>query len=86
MLFESVLMLIAFGIAVFLIGIPLIKLVKVLVPQKKDPLRDAKVRLEIAHKETEAARLNKETEKLYQEMYDDIITDDPQEPKGKLRL
>lgn len=87
MLFETVLLVIAVGIAVFFIGIPLIKLVKVLIPPKKDPLVEAQQRLEIARKEAEAARLNKEAEKLYQKMYQEVLEDDSSfEEKGKSRI
>ena len=77
----------ALGIAVFFVGIPLIKLIKAIVPQKKDPLRDAQVRLELAQKEAQAARINKETEKLYQKMYQEVLEDDSSfEEKGKTRI
>jgi hypothetical protein len=87
MLFESVLLFIAVGIAIFFIGIPLIKLVKALIPPKRDPLQEAQQRLEIAHKEMEAARLNKEAEKLYQKMYQEVLDEETsQEEKEKSRL
>jgi hypothetical protein len=87
MLFESVLLFIAVSIAIFFIGIPLVKLVKTLIPPKRDPLQEAQQRLEIARKEAEAARLNKEAEKLYQKMYQEVLEDDTsQEEKEKSRL
>lgn len=86
MLFESLLMLVAVGLAIFMVGIPLIKLVKALVPSKRDSLKEAKVRLEVAHKDVEAARLNKETDKLYQQMYEEISEEDSKESKDKLRI
>jgi hypothetical protein len=87
MLFETLLIFVALGVAVFFVGIPLIKLVKALVPPKKDPLKEAQLRLELAHKEAAAARLNKETEKLYTKMYQEVLEDDTsQEEKEKSRL
>jgi hypothetical protein len=87
MLFESVLLFIAVGIAVFFIGIPLIRLVKALIPPKRDPLQEAQLRLEVAKKEAEAARLNKEAEKLYQRMYQEVLEDEAsQEEKEKSRI
>ena len=87
MLFETVLISIVIGIAIFFIGIPLTKLVKAVVPPpKKDPLVEAKVRLELARKEKEAALLNKETDQLYQQMLDEIIDNDSDETKNKLRI
>jgi hypothetical protein len=87
MLFETVLIFIVTGIAIFFIGIPFTKLVKAVVPPpKKDPLVEAKVRLELARKEKEAALLNKETDQLYQQMLDEIINNDSDETKNKLRI
>lgn len=73
------------GISIFLIGIPTVKLINSLIPKKHDPLADAQERLEIAKKEAEAARLNKEAEKLYSSMYEDALQDseDSSEYQGK---
>jgi hypothetical protein len=76
MLFESILTILALGIGVFFVGIPGYKIVKSLLPHKADPLADAQERLEIARKEVEAARLNKEAEKLYGKMYEEVLADD----------
>lgn len=74
MLLEQLLLLIAMFVAIYMIGIPLFKLVKSLVPaSKKDPLVEAKIRLEIAQKEVEAAKLNKEADRLYQEIYPESL-------------
>lgn len=86
MLFEQVLFLIAIGIAVFMIGIPLVKLVKAMVPPNKDPLAEAHKRLEIAKKEAEAARLNKEAEQLYQKMYQEALEDSDSIDDKKTRI
>jgi hypothetical protein len=71
-------MLIAAAIATgtYFIGVPIWKLVKKLSPQKLDPISDAKERLELAKAELEAARLNKEAEKLYGKMYEEALQDD----------
>ena len=70
MLLEDLLLLVAGVGAVFLIGIPFYRLVKAVVPKKRDTLAEAKERLEQARLEQEALRINKETEKLYENMYD----------------
>jgi hypothetical protein len=70
MLLEDLLLLVAGVGAVFLIGIPFYRLVKAVVPKKRDPLAEARERLEQARLEQEALKLNKETEKLYEHMYD----------------
>lgn len=75
MLFEQLLIFVAIFLAIFMIGIPLIKLVKALIPVKKDPLAEAKIRLEVARKEAEAARLNQETDKIYNQICNDIVDD-----------
>ncbi len=73
MLFEDIILLILLGSGVFLIGIPFYKLVRTFIPQKRNPLAEAKERLEQARLEVEAARLDKEREKLYNKMYDEAL-------------
>ena len=76
MLFEELLWLLALGSSVFFIGIPVWKLVRAVVPQKRDPVGEAKIRLEAAKADAEAAKLNKETEKVYEEIYGDVLEDE----------
>lgn len=77
MWFQDLLLLLLLASSVFLIGIPAVKLIKAVIPQSRpDPLVEAKKRLEQAKLESEAARLNKETEKLYTKMIEDVIQDD----------
>ncbi len=73
MWFEDLLLLALLASGVFLIGIPLYKIVRYLIPQKKNPLADAKERLEQARLEVEAARLDREREKLYNQMYTEAL-------------
>lgn len=74
MLFEVILMWATLCGAVFLIGIPTFKLVKAVLPQKeKNPVAEAKDRLEHARLELEAAKLNKEAEELYDKLYEEAI-------------
>ena len=73
MLLEDLLILLAATSSVFLIGIPLYRLVNAVVPKKRNALAEAKERLEQARLEQEAARINKETEKLYEHMYDEDL-------------
>jgi hypothetical protein len=77
MLFEQLLILSALGIGVFFILIPLVKLIKSITPKKRNPLAEAKERLEQARVEVQAARLNKETEQVYDELYKDVLEDEP---------
>lgn len=73
---EQILILLLLFSSVFMIGIPIIKLVRRLSPEKRDPVKDAKQRLEHARLELEAARVNKETEKVYNDLYHDVLEDD----------
>lgn len=73
MLFEDIMLLILLGSSVFLIGIPTYKFVRKIVPSKKNPLADAKERLDQARLEVEAARLDRERDKLYNQMYNDAL-------------
>lgn len=76
MLFEDILLLLMGGAAIFFIGIPIYRFVKLVVPQKRNPLVEAKERLERARLEAEAARLNKEAEKLYEQIYKESLQDE----------
>jgi hypothetical protein len=87
MLFEDLIMLLALGSGVFLIGIPFYKLLRAVVPQKRDPVAEAKIRLEAAKADAEAAKLNKQTEKLYDDLYKDVIEDDEiKQPENRRRV
>lgn len=77
MWFQDLLLLLLLASSVFLIGIPAAKLIKAVLPKSRpDPLIEAKKRLEQAKLEAEAARVNKETEKLYNKMIEEVIQDD----------
>lgn len=77
MLIEDILLFLLGGGAFFFIGIPLIQLIKRLMPAaKKNSLAEAKERLEQARLDVEAAKLNKETEKIYNHLYEDVLQDD----------
>lgn len=81
MTFKLILFLLVLSVAIFTVGIPFIKLMRMLFPPKRDPLEEARVRLEVAKKEAQAARLNKETEKVYSEIYEDILEDEESDRK-----
>ena len=76
MWFEQLMLLLLLASSVFLIGIPLFKLVGRLIPKKRDPLAEARARFEQAQLEVEAARLDKEREKLYNKMYTEALQDE----------
>lgn len=80
---EDLLIFIALGAGIFFIGIPLIKLVNQLKPKKRDLLAEAKEKLEQALVEKEAAKISKETEQVYSEMYSDVLSEDTNEKQKK---
>jgi len=79
MWFEQLLLIALLASSVFLIGIPLYKLVRAMVPKKRNPLAEARDRLEQTRLEVEAARLEKEREKLYNKMYEEALQEDETE-------
>lgn len=79
--FEGLLILLLLLTTVFMVGIPAWKMVRVLFPKKTDSLEEAKARLEVARKEAQAAKLNKEAEKVYSEIYEDILEDEESDKK-----
>lgn len=78
MLLEDILILLLLGSGVFLIGIPFFKLVRAVVPNRRDPVKEARERLEHARLELEAAKVNKEVEKVYEDLYSDVTEDETQ--------
>lgn len=77
MLFEQLIIL-ALAVAVFfMIVLPTYRFVRTyLIKPKRDPLKEARIRLDIAKEETEAAKLNKEAERLYDELYHETLEDE----------
>lgn len=84
MLFEGLLIMVLVTCTVLLIGIPAYKMIRELIPKKANPLADAKIRLEVARQEIEAARLNKEAEKIYNSLYEEVLQDDQESDRKKL--
>jgi len=81
--FEGLMIAFLIAMSVLFIGIPLIKIVKMMLPgPKKDSLKEAAERLEVAKKEAQAARLNKETEKVYSELYSEVLEEDSLEEES----
>jgi hypothetical protein len=78
---EDILILLVLGSGVFLVGIPFYKLVRAIVPHKRNALLEAQERLEQARLDAEAARLNKEAEKLYETLYQESLEEDDSEQK-----
>ncbi len=83
--FEGILIALLIGVGILMVGVPLVKVFRLMFPKKTDSLEEAKVRLEVAQKEREAARLNKETEKVYSEIYSEVLEDDSLEEESNRR-
>lgn len=83
--FEGLLIALMLAVSILFVGIPLIKLIKMLLPARKDPVKEAEERLEIARKEAEAARLNKEAEKVYSRIYEEVLEEDSLEEESDRR-
>ena len=81
--FEGLMIALMIGAGVFFVGIPLIKIIKMMLPSRRDSLREAQERLEVARKDAEAARLNKEAEKVYSEIYEEVLEDDEERYRKK---
>jgi len=76
LLFEELLILLTMGAGVLLVGVPLWKILRAIVPAKRNALAEAKERLEKARIDIEAARLDKETSELYDKMYKEVLEDE----------
>ncbi len=83
--FEGLLIALLIGLGIFMVGIPLAKIWRMMFPPKTDSLKEAQIRLEVARKEAEAARLNKETEKVYSEIYSDVLEESLEEEEVNRR-
>jgi hypothetical protein len=81
MLLEDLLLAAAVGVALIVAGVPIVRLAKLAPWRRKDPLAEAQERLRIAKLEAEVARVNRETEKIYEGLYGDALGD-PHAAKG----
>lgn len=91
MLFEDLLLLILAGTSVYFIVIPLFKLIRQVSPKKRNPVVEAKERVEQARQQLEAARLNieaekasKEADKIYEHLYEEILDEETEKGQSKL--
>jgi hypothetical protein len=82
MLLEDILLAAAIGVALVLVGWPVAQVLRVAPWRKRDPVAEAKERLRVAKLDAEAARLNREAERIYDDLYKDALTDE--EPLGDI--
>jgi hypothetical protein len=77
MVLEDILLALAIGVVLLVIGLPIVRLLQALPSQRRrDPLAEARQRLEAAKTEEEAARLNREADRIYERLYDDTLAGD----------
>jgi hypothetical protein len=73
MLLEDILLAIAVGVALLVVSVPIVRFMKVAPWRRRDPLAEAQERLRIAKLEAEAARVNREAEKIYENLYEETL-------------
>lgn len=83
MLFEDLLMLLLIWGGIFFVGIPIFKFIMSVIPKmaakKQSSLEEAKQRFATAQADAEAAKLNKQTEKLYDEIYKETLENETED-------
>jgi hypothetical protein len=89
MLLEDLLLLAAIGIVGLGVGLPIVRLYKSAPWRKRDPLAEAKERLRVAKIDAEAARVNREADRIYEELYQESLAEEevahdapPEKEKG----
>jgi hypothetical protein len=75
MLLEDLLLAAAVGVVLLVAGVPIVRLAKLAPWRRKDPLAEAEERLRIAKLEAEIAKVNRETERIYEGLYGDVLDD-----------
>jgi hypothetical protein len=76
MLLEDIVLAVAVGVVLLMVGVPIVRYLKVAPWRKRDPLAEAQERLKAAMREAEAARVNREADKIYEGLYDGVLSDD----------
>ena len=75
MLLEDILLAIAIGVVLLVVGLPIVRLLRAIPSLRpRDPLAEARARLKAAKAEEEAAKLNREADRIYERLYDDALT------------
>ena len=73
MMLEDLLLAAAVGIVLLMVGAPIVRLIQRAPWRPRDPLAEAHERLRIAQREAEAERVNREAEKIYQQLYAETL-------------
>jgi hypothetical protein len=75
MVVEDILLVVVVGVVLLLVGWPLVRLLKTAARGRRDPLAEARERLKAAQQEAEAARLNREADRIYDRLYSEALDD-----------
>jgi hypothetical protein len=76
MLLEDILLAVVVGIVLLIVGLPIVRFLRTVPWWRKDPLAEAQERLRVAKLEAEVARVNREAEKVYENMYEETLAGD----------
>jgi hypothetical protein len=76
MMLEDLLLALALGVAFVVVSVPVVRFLKVTQWRRADPLAEAKERLRLAKLEAEAARVNREADKIYEDLYGEALNGD----------
>src|SRR5580658_4659771 len=83
MLLEDILLAVVLGAGMLVVGVPLVRFLKVIPWRRKDPLAEAHDRLRRAKIEAEVARVNREAEKIYEGLYEETLAEDRSEASAR---
>jgi hypothetical protein len=73
MLLEDILVAVVIGVGALLIGVPLYRFWRAAPWRRRDPVAEARERLRVATLEAEAARINRQAEKVYDDLYREAL-------------
>jgi hypothetical protein len=76
MLLEDILLAVAVGVVLLMVGLPMVRFIKLAPWRRRDPLAEAQERLRIAKLEAEAAKVNREAEKIYEHLYEEVLKEE----------
>jgi uncharacterized membrane protein len=77
MLLEDILLALAVGAVLVFVGLPIVRLLRSIPSlRRRDPLAEARARLDAAKNEEEAAKLHREADRIYERLYDDTLAED----------
>jgi hypothetical protein len=76
MMLEDILLALGVGIVLLAVGLPIFRFLKVATWRRRDPLAEAHERLRLAKLEAEAEKINREADRIREQLYEQALTDD----------